>query len=62
MNSVTNRAFMAKKKMYKKPATEVMNLETERLMDQIVVSPGNSNGGTPPPVQAPHRISDNIIE
>lgn len=51
--------------MYKKPATEVTDLKTVGLMQQtITVSLGNASttGGTPPPVQAPHRISDNIIE
>lgn len=42
--------------MYKKPATEVMNLETERLMDQIVVSPGTPTDTTnPPSPNAPAR-------
>lgn len=44
------------KKMYNKPTTEVMNLETERLMDQVVVSPGAvTDPNTPPSPNAPKR-------
>lgn len=31
MKSVTNRAFMAKKKMYKKPETEAISVKTTTL-------------------------------
>ena len=42
--------------MYKKPATEVMNLQTSRLMDQIVVSLGGGTDPTAPPqVNVPAR-------
>ena len=43
-------------KMYKKPTTEVMNLQTARLMDQVVVSPGSvTDPSNPPQVNAPKR-------
>ena len=44
------------KRMYKQPATEVMDLKTARLMDQVVASPGQGTDPTlPPPVQVPKR-------
>ena len=48
MNSVTNRAFMAKKKMYKNPKTEIMTVNTEYMMQDatVAVNTGGGGGGT----------------
>ena len=48
MKSVTNRAFMAKKKMYKQPETEVLTVNSEHMMQDLTVStnPGGGGGGT----------------
>jgi hypothetical protein len=43
------------KKMYKKPITEVNDLKAANLMQGLVVSFGGNNGGSTPPVGAPHR-------
>lgn len=59
MNSVTNRAFMAKKKMYKKPITEVNAFETEYMMQDAVVS---INQGTDPHPTAGAPSRGGIIE
>lgn len=46
-----------KKMKYNQPTTEVMDLKTTSLMQDLVVSFGNGGGGgsTPPPVGAPRR-------
>lgn len=45
MKSVTNRAFMAKKKMYKQPETEVLAINTEYMMQDATVSVNTGGGG-----------------
>lgn len=52
MNSVTNRAFMAKKKMYKQPETEIVAFQGMTLMDVSINEGGG--GGT---AGAPGRAS-----
>ena len=55
MKSVTNRAFMAKKKMYKQPETEISALVTD-LMQISTMSPGGGNGpGGTTGTEAPKR-------
>lgn len=45
MKSVTNRAFMAKKKMYKKPETETISVEmTTTLCGSQTVGFGSGSG------------------
>ena len=57
MKSVTNRAFMAKKKMYKKPETETISVEmTTTLCGSQTVGFGSGKGTGP--ALAPHRPSD----
>ncbi len=44
------------KQMYKKPMSEVMDLKSTKLMDQVVTSRGQVTDPTlPPPVQIPKR-------
>ena len=44
------------KQMYKKPMSEVMDLKSTKLMDQVVTSRGQVTYPTlPPPVQIPKR-------
>ena len=52
MNSVTNRAFMAKKKMYKNPKTEVLTVNTERLMETPKVSGAGNASEYQDPINA----------
>jgi len=45
MKSITNRAFMAKKKMYKKPETEAISVEmTTTLCNSGLVGFGSGKG------------------
>ena len=60
MNSVTNRAFMAKKKMYKNPKTEVLNVNTEYMMQDLNVSINNGGGGGT--AGAPARHGGEVID
>jgi len=57
MKSVTNRAFMAKKKMYKKPQTETISVEmTSTICSASKVGFGSGKGTGP--ALAPHRPND----
>lgn len=57
MKSVTNRAFMAKKKMYKKPETETISVEmTTTLCGSQTVGFGSGKGTGP--ALAPKRPND----
>ena len=57
MNSVTNRVFMAKKKMYKNPKTEIMTVNTEYMMEDLTLSSGGPGSGQ---MDAPARRGDLI--
>ena len=45
MKSVTNRALVAKKKMYNNPKTEVLPVNTEYMMQDVTVSVNQGGGG-----------------
>ena len=60
MKSVTNRAFMAKKKMYKQPQTETLPVEmTTTLCSSQTV--GIKNGEASGAALAPQRPKDNYL-
>ena len=45
MKNEVNRSFMDKKKNYNQPSTDVLLLNTENMMQGIVVSVNNGGGG-----------------
>ena len=60
MKSVTNRAFMAKKKMYKQPETETISVEmTTTLCGSQTVGFGDGTGTGA--ALAPQRPVDNYL-
>ena len=57
MKSVTNRAFMAKKRMYKKPETEMISVKmTATLCGSQTVGFGSGKGSGP--ALAPKRSNE----
>lgn len=56
MNKRINDILIMMKKMYKQPATDILTVNTERMMDQITVSPGAvTDPNSPPSPNAPKR-------